>query len=116
MNFVVDAQLPKSLSNFLISKGHNSVHTLELDNKNKTSDTIIVELAEKERRVVITKDYDFLQLHIIARKPSKLLFVKTGNITNSDLLKLFEKNLGAIISYLEDHSLIEMYTDELIVQ
>jgi predicted nuclease of predicted toxin-antitoxin system len=57
MNFIVDAQLPKSLSDFLNSKGHNSIHTLELDNKNKTSDNTIVEIAEKENRVVITKDY-----------------------------------------------------------
>ncbi|MCY7421888.1 MAG: DUF5615 family PIN-like protein [Chitinophagaceae bacterium] len=116
MNFIVDAQLPKSLSDFLKSKGHDSIHTLELDAKNKTPDDTIIEIAEKENRVVITKDYDFLQLHIISNKPSKLLFVKTGNISNNELLKLFEKYIGEIINYLKAHKLIEMYTDELIVQ
>ncbi len=85
MNFIVDAQLPKSLSDFLKSAGQNSIHTLELDNKNKTPDNIIIEISEKENRVVITKDYDFLQSHIVALKPAKLLFVKTGNISNSGI-------------------------------
>ena len=60
MNFIVDAQLSKSLSDFLKSAGQNSIHTLELDNKNKTPDNIIIEISEKENRVVIPKDYDFL--------------------------------------------------------
>lgn len=116
MNFIFDAQLPKSHSDFLNGRGHNSIHTLELDKKNKTPDSIITELAEKENRVVITKDYDFLQMHIIAGRPSILLFIKTGNISNNELLKLFERYVGEIINYLKVHSLIEMYTGELIVQ
>jgi predicted nuclease of predicted toxin-antitoxin system len=116
MNFIVDAQLPKSLSDFLKRKEHNSIHTLELDDKNKTRDNIIIELAEKENRVVITKDYDFLQSHTINNKPSQLLLVKTGNIVNEELIDLFEQHIEEIVNFLQDYNLIEMYTDKLIVQ
>ena len=116
MNFIVDAQLPKSLSEFLVSKGHQSIHTLELPGKNETSDNTIIEVAEKEHRVVITKDYDFLQSHAVLNKPSKLLLVKTGNISNRELLDLFDKHIEEIVNYLRKHNLIEMFFDELIVQ
>ncbi len=38
MKFIVDAQLPKSLSDLLNSRGFDSIHTLDLPNKNSTSD------------------------------------------------------------------------------
>jgi predicted nuclease of predicted toxin-antitoxin system len=38
MNFIVDAQLPKSLADFLNWKGHDCIHTIELPDKNRTRD------------------------------------------------------------------------------
>ena len=38
MRFLIDAQLPKSLADFLSQKGHESIHTLELPDKNRTTD------------------------------------------------------------------------------
>jgi predicted nuclease of predicted toxin-antitoxin system len=60
MKFIVDAQLPKSLSDFLKTKGYDSLHTLELPEMNRTGDTAIAEKADAEGRIVITKDADFL--------------------------------------------------------
>ncbi len=116
MNFLVDAQLPQTLADFLTSKGHPSVHTMELTNKNNTSDTTIVDIAESQGRVIITKDDDFLQMHVIKNKPTKLLIVKTGNISNKELLFLFDQYLDQIVNYLQSYCLIEMYSTELIVQ
>ena len=73
MKFVVDAQLPKTLSEFLNSQLHDSIHTLELPKANTTPDFEITELAKREDRVVITKDMDFMQSHIITGKPSRLI-------------------------------------------
>jgi predicted nuclease of predicted toxin-antitoxin system len=60
MKFLVDAQLPRSLASWLSSMGHDASHTLDLPLQNKTSDQQIVEIAEREGRVVITKDHDFV--------------------------------------------------------
>lgn len=42
MKFIVDAQLPKSLSDFLNQKDLDSIHTLELPGKITTSDQQII--------------------------------------------------------------------------
>lgn len=82
MKFIVDAQLPKSLSEYLIQKGHNSIHTLDLPDKNRTKDSQVAYIANKEGRILISKDIDFLESFILKSGPSKLILVKTGNITN----------------------------------
>ena len=61
MKFLVDAQLPISLSDFLKSRGHASIHTLELPDKNKTKDNYILSISVEEKRIVVTKDNDFLE-------------------------------------------------------
>jgi hypothetical protein len=38
MKFIVDAHLPKKLSYFLQEKGYDSIHTLDLPNRNASSD------------------------------------------------------------------------------
>ena len=45
----------------------------------------------------------------------KLLLVTTGNITNPELESLFANNLSQIEKLFEQHSLIEMNRDAIIV-
>lgn len=96
MKFIVDAQLPKSLSIFLIDKGFDSTHTLDLPDKNKTKDNQILAYAKNENRIVITKDLDFLKSYLINGDPEKLILIKTGNIINKHLIKLINDNLDLI--------------------
>ncbi len=115
MKFIVDAQLPKSLSDFLKSEGLDSVHTLEFPDKNKTKDTQIV-LNITENRVVITKDNDFLDSYLLKSEPRKLVMVKTGYIPNRELIEIFRKNLNKLISMLSTSNLIEINRTEIIEQ
>lgn len=115
MKFVVDAQLPKTLSDFIKSQGQDSIHTLELPNKNKTRDGFITQLAIAEQRVVITKDTDFLESYVLRKAPPKLLLIKTGNIRNSELISLFGKHIELIAELFSTHSLIEMTKTEIVV-
>lgn len=59
MKFLIDAQLPKSLARFLIERGFDAIHTLDLPNKNLTGDDEINRISLAENRVVISKDADF---------------------------------------------------------
>jgi len=86
---------------WLIDKGYDTIHTNDLPNKHLTSDRYIIEIAEKENRIVISKDSDFYKSNLIEGKPEKLLFVTTGNIINKDLIKLFELNFLTIIYYFD---------------
>lgn len=108
MKFIVDAQLPKSLSDFLKRKGFDSLHTLELPDKNKTKDTWINKLSVLENRIVISKDLDFLESFLVKSEPKKLILIKTGNITNTHLLEIFSKNLDLLLEMIERSNLVEI--------
>ncbi len=114
MKFIVDAQLPKSLADFLNSAGFDSIHTLELPSRNHTTDYVITLKADEESRIVISKDSDFLDSFILYGKPAKLLLVKTGNLTNTELLKLFQENLNVISDAFEKYSFLELTRSEII--
>ena len=115
MKFIIDAQLPKSLSDFLCEKGYDSIHTLELPHKNKTDDNQIISLSLAENRIVVSKDNDFLESYLISKKPAKLILVKTGNIKNSLLITIFDRNIESIIKSLSDNSLVELTQTEIVV-
>lgn len=89
MRFLIDAQLPVRLARFLQHAGHDAVHPSALPAGNHTTDTRITEIADSEFRVVVTKDLDFRDGHLLTGSPRRLLVVATGNIGNDDLLALF---------------------------
>jgi len=108
MKFIVDAQLPKTLSDFLNTKGFDSIHTLELPDKNSTTDKKIIKISNEQRRVIITKDDDFLESFIIKAEPRKLIMVKTGNISNIQLIEIFNLNLDMVITMISRSNLVEI--------
>jgi predicted nuclease of predicted toxin-antitoxin system len=114
VKFIVDAQLPNSLSILLKSKGHDSIHTLDFPQRNKTSDTEIIEVALKEARVIISKDLDFLESFLVHSKPRKLILVRTGNVSNKQLLKIFDNNFDLIHAMLVRSNLIELTVSEIV--
>ncbi len=116
IKFIIDAQLPKRLSDFFSDNGYDSIHTLDLENKNKTTDKKIIENSLQENRVVVTKDYDFLESFILKGEPQKLIIVKMGNISNDELIKLFSNHLDTIIKMIAGSNLVEIHKDEIIEQ
>ena len=113
MKFLVDAQLPRSLSTFLTSKGFDSIHTFDLPDKNYTSDQDVIRFAKTENRIVITKDSDFLESFLVKSLPEKLILVRTGNTSNPVLLDLFERNLDLIVEMLSRSNLVEINSNEI---
>ena len=55
---------------------------------NRSADNLICSIADRDRRVVFSKDADFLHSHLLHGTPAKLLIVATGNIGNQDLTAL----------------------------
>jgi predicted nuclease of predicted toxin-antitoxin system len=108
VRFLVDAQLPARLAAFLGAAGHDAVHTTALPAGNRTTDTAIAELADHDDRVVVTKDRDFRDGHLLSGSPRRLLVVATGNITNAALLQLFAANLEAIVGAFDDVDFVEI--------
>ncbi|MEA5504370.1 DUF5615 family PIN-like protein [Halotia wernerae UHCC 0503] len=115
MKFLVDAQLPTRLVKFLQLAGYNTIHTRDLPLQNATTDVEINTISVQQERIVITKYSDFLDSFLINKQPYKLLLVTTGNITNAELLELFTKNLLQLSSLFEQHYLIEINRDNIII-
>jgi predicted nuclease of predicted toxin-antitoxin system len=113
VRFLIDAQLPARLAEFLNRAGHEALHTIRLPDGNRSTDSQIAERADTEGRVVVTKDQDFRDAHLLARSPRQLLVVATGNITNDALLSLFELHLDAIVSALDEADFVELTRDAL---
>lgn len=115
MKFLVDAQLPARLVRFLADAGHDAIHTSELPDGNRTADGDINRIADADDRVVVTKDRDFRDSHLLRGTPRHLLVVTTGNITNDDLLALFAAHLDEVVAALRDGPFVELGGDRLIV-
>ncbi|HZE06835.1 MAG TPA: DUF5615 family PIN-like protein [Solirubrobacteraceae bacterium] len=113
MKFLIDAQLPFRLAQLLNGAGHDALHTIELPNGNRSTDGEIAQVADEQSRVVVTKDRDFRDGHLIARSPQRLLVVATGNITNDALLSLIATHLHAIISALDQADFVELSQNAL---
>ncbi len=108
MRLLVDAQLPVRLVPMLIELGHDVVHTSELPNGNRTADPEITRIAEVQDRIVVTKDRDFVDGHLLSGAPRRLLLVSTGNIRNDDLMDLFAAYSDALASAFDDVDFVEL--------
>jgi predicted nuclease of predicted toxin-antitoxin system len=93
VKFIVDAQLPQSLSDFFIRKRDDCIHTLDLPDRNKTTDIKLLNISKKQGRVIISKDGDFLESQLIESRPEKLILIRTGNIPNKQLIEFFSEIL-----------------------
>src|SRR5579859_7282311 len=60
MRFLVDINIPQSVINSLVENGHDvlDIKKRQLDLK----DTKLIEIAKKEKRIILTRDKDFLIL------------------------------------------------------
>lgn len=114
MKLLVDAQLPVRLAETLVSLGHDVVHTSELDDGNRTTDAEIIRVADSDSRVVVTKDRDFLDGHLLKGTPQRLLLVTTGNIRNDTLITLVTNVLSSITDAFERSVLVEVSRDAVI--
>lgn len=96
LKFIIDTQLPPKLAKFLTQKGFSAIHTTYFPNGHLLDDKTIVQIAIRDSLIIITKDSDFLDNYLIHGVPPKVLMLQFGNISNADLLILFETNLANI--------------------
>jgi predicted nuclease of predicted toxin-antitoxin system len=86
-----------------------------LPNQNATQDLDIVKRSMAEKRVVISKDFDFYDRFFRKLEPYKLLYISTGNIPNPQLLSIFRANLPGISQVLETGFVVEITRNSIIV-
>ena len=107
MRFLIDAQLPSGLAQWLAAKGYSSDHVNDLG-LGAASDDEIETQAREMPAVIWSKDSDFADR---ARRRSGLqvVWLRFANTTNASLQTKLAPNLPAIEAALMDgESLIEI--------
>jgi predicted nuclease of predicted toxin-antitoxin system len=116
VKFVVDAQLPRRIAVWLNAAGCDAVHTLDLPDRNRTTDEQVVEFADREQRAVVTKDSDFVDSHILHGRPAKLLLISTGNISNRELETLMTPLVPDLVRELQTNDFLELGPSGIIIR
>jgi predicted nuclease of predicted toxin-antitoxin system len=117
MNFLIDVHLPIALSKFLNDQQDcTAVHVNQILQKWHTTDAQICKYADENSMVVITKDEDFKNSHFVKKSPKKVIRVTLGNISNTELITLFDKYLPFILPLtLKSEIYIEVSSHQLII-
>ncbi|MDP4231695.1 MAG: DUF5615 family PIN-like protein [Bacteroidota bacterium] len=113
--FLLDAQLPRRLKGLFDEFGFESMHTLDLPNKNRTTDKELIRISVETDCIIVTKDGDFVESYLLSRKPEKLLLLSCGNMSNSDLEILLRKNLLRLEKEFATNNFIEINRDDLVI-
>ena len=115
LRFLVDTQLPPRLSNYLLSKGFDSIHTTHFKNGHLLQDSDISIIAKTEIRIIITKDADFLDRFTLYGAPPKVLLLQFGNISNKDLINHFESELKKLTELFLDGNDLIIFNEKQII-
>ena len=117
MNFLIDVHLPINLSKFLDKQSEcTSVHVKQILQKWYTPDAEICKYADDNSLVVVTKDTDFKNSHFINKTPKKVIRVTLGNISNADLVEMFNKYLPFILPLAsKDNFYIELSREQIMI-
>lgn len=91
------------------------MHTLDLPQGNRTSDNEILDVADREQRIVVSKDDDFVQSFLITGRPVRLWLVSTGNITNDKLGMIVRGHILEVVQAFESASFVELGRESLTV-
>jgi predicted nuclease of predicted toxin-antitoxin system len=85
VRFLLDTNVPKALTKWLIDRGHNAEHVLDLG-IGQAADTALWQRASETRAIIISKDEDFADLVRQSPTGPSLLWLRTGNGTARQLL------------------------------
>ena len=108
MKFLVDNQLPWALAKWLISRGQEAVHVLDLGLA-QAKDKEIWKYAQAHSLVLITKDEDFSRYSSDPHGSVSVVWVRLGNCRTATLLSAFDSILLQVVAALESgNKLIEI--------
>jgi predicted nuclease of predicted toxin-antitoxin system len=105
VKFLIDAQLPPMLAEWLRKAGHEAQHVREVGLLD-ADDAAIRAHAAKVQAVLITKNRDFVST---AETPVQVVWVRTGNVGTRALIDRVEKASPQVLQHLtEGAQLVEL--------
>ena len=66
--------------------------------------------------MLISKDSDFVNSHLLSARPAKLFLVSTGNIGNRELEQVFVPLIPTIVAEFQIHVFLELGRAGIVVR
>lgn len=101
MRFLIDAQLPPALADWLKARGHEAAHVEQLLTLDADDDAIWT-LARAEKLTIVTKDRDFALWAADRRSGPQVVWLRLGNATTRSLVQWLEPRWVNIEARLAD--------------
>lgn len=105
MRFLIDTQLPVALARFPSANGHLSEHVLDLG-MGQAEDAVIREHALNTKAAVVSKDEDFVTMHLQDGAGPQIVWLRCGNIKNAVLIEKIAAKFPSIVAALERGEMI----------
>lgn len=115
MRVLCDVHIPYRLVNRLRELGVDATHVNRILDGSGTQDGAIAKFADANGMLLITKDSDFRDSHLLQGSPARVLRLTLGNQTNSELIALVERHWQSIVrSYAGGRCYLELSRNGLI--
>lgn len=101
MKLLIDQNLPRSLVDHFSAEFPGSIHitSLALD---EAADETLWAHARANGFIIITKDSDFQQLSYLLGPPPKVIWLRCGNRSVEQIVRLILENLPTLQSFEQD--------------
>ena len=80
---------------------------------NGTEDTEIWEYARRNNFTIVTYDQDYFEISLLWGSPPKILWIRSGNLTNNEVAKLLLDNKNTISDFIMKEELKDVSCLEL---
>jgi predicted nuclease of predicted toxin-antitoxin system len=108
LKFLVDNQLPAALVKFLVKRGVECQHVLDVGLA-QSKDSEIWDFVQQHQMVLISKDADFLHLATKPDSTGQLIWIRLGNCRTQALLDTMQKGWSHIRACIKaDDRVIEV--------
>lgn len=117
MKILCDVHIAMKIAKFLSSKGVQTEHVNQILDKWNTKDYKIIQYADKNDFVILTKDKDFKNSHLITKTPKKLIKINLGNHSTNQSIKIFENILAQLNDLFDNNQFcfVEINSDDFVV-
>ena len=116
MKVICDVHIAKKVAKSLDSKGVEAIHVNNILDKWYTDDQDIVNYADRNDFVVMSKDSDFKTSHLVKSIPKKLLKVNLGNLSTKRLIAILDENLEFLQEKFDaGKCLVEINSDSIVI-
>jgi predicted nuclease of predicted toxin-antitoxin system len=106
--FLLDAQLSPHLAKWLTDEFNVEAFSLAYLQMQYLDDFSIYTYAKEKNAIVITKDFDFVQLQERFGSPPKIIFVTCGNTSNQKMKEILKSKFQLISELLNTNNLVEL--------